>query len=107
MRATLSWRSRCWVMEVPDERNTLRIIVPSFKAKIISAISCGSSQGAIRRASGERAISFATPSVFVFAQPVQGHDATQLCWEAIRLARALAAHATAAHQISGFHGLGH
>ena len=31
------------------------------------------------------------------AQPVQGHDATQLCWEAIRLARALAAHATAAH----------
>ena len=25
------------------------------------------------------------------------HDATQLCWEAIRLARALAAHATAAH----------
>ena len=31
------------------------------------------------------------------AQPVQGHDATQLCWEAIRLARALASHATAAH----------
>lgn len=31
------------------------------------------------------------------ALPVQGHDATQLCWEAIRLARALAAHATAAH----------
>ena len=28
---------------------------------------------------------------------MHGHDATQLCWEAIRLARALAAHATAAH----------
>jgi len=31
------------------------------------------------------------------AQTVQGHDATQLCWEAIRLARALASHGTAAH----------
>ena len=53
-------------MELPEAGNTLRIIAPSCNAKIISAISRGSSQGARRRPSGERAIKSATPSALVF-----------------------------------------